>query len=54
MLTQDQIWFWAAWQPEVKEKQNMHHRAIKKEEIYQILKGDNFPYAKLLQEFLIH
>lgn len=48
-VTKDQIWFWAAWQPEQKENQNVYHRAIKKEEIYQTLKGENFPDAKLLR-----
>lgn len=46
-VTKDQIWFWTSWQPEQKEKQNTYHRAIKKEEIYQILKVDNFSYAVL-------
>lgn len=27
---------------------------MKKEEVYQICKGDNFPDAKLLKDFLIY
>lgn len=27
---------------------------MKKEEVYQICKGDNFPDAKLLKDFLVH
>ena len=50
----DQIWLQAAWQPEQKEKQNVCHRAIKKEKVHYILKGDNFPYAVLLKEFLVY
>lgn len=53
-VTKHQIWFWTAWQPEQKGKQNVCHRATEKEEIYQSFKGDNFPDAKLLKELLVH